>query len=80
MICCKECIELLHDYLEGELSAGIKASLEDHFADCPPCIAFVNTYRSTTLLCKNTLKTNDIPDTVKIKLKEFVDKNKPDVL
>ena len=39
MICCKECIELLHDYLDGELSPGIEASLEDHFADCPPCIA-----------------------------------------
>ena len=80
MICCKECIELLYSYLEGELSAENETSLEDHFADCPPCIAFVNTYRSTTLLYKNTLKTNDIPDTVKIKLKEFVDKNKPDVL
>ena len=44
MICCKECIELLHDYLDGELSPEIEASLEEHFADCPPCIAFVNTY------------------------------------
>jgi anti-sigma factor RsiW len=80
MICCKECIELLHDYLEGELSPETEASLEEHFIDCPPCIAFVNTYRATTLLCKNTLKSNDIPDTVKVRLKEFVDKNKPDVL
>ena len=64
MICCKECIELLHDYLDGELSPKIKASLEDHFADCPPCIAFVNTYKSTTRLCKNTLKIKDIPDAV----------------
>ena len=80
MICCKECIELLYSYLEGELSAENETSLEDHFADCPPCIAFFNTYKSTTRLCKNTLKINDIPDTVKIKLKEFVDKNKPDVL
>jgi hypothetical protein len=80
MICCKECIELLYSYLERELSAEMETSLEEHFADCPPCIAFVNTYKSTTLLCKNTLKSNDIPDTVKIKLKEFVDKNKTDIL
>ena len=79
MICCKECIELLYSYLEGELSAEIETSLEEHFADCPPCVAFANTYKSTTLLCKNTLKSIEIPDTVKIKLKEFVDKNKPDV-
>ncbi|SVD50695.1 uncharacterized protein METZ01_LOCUS403549, partial [marine metagenome] len=31
----------LHDYLEGELSTETNASLEEHFADCPPCIAFV---------------------------------------
>ena len=76
MICCKECIELLHDYLEGELTPEINASLEEHFEDCPPCIAFVNTYKSASRLCKVTLESNDIPDAVKNKLKEFVDKNK----
>ena len=76
MICCKECIELLHDYLDGELNSETEASLEEHFADCPPCIAFVNTYKSTMRLCKDTLKSNDIPDAVKSRLKEFVDKNK----
>ena len=76
MICCKECIELLHDYLEGELTPEINVSLEEHFADCPPCIAFVNTYKSASRLCKVTLESNDIPDAVKNKLKEFVDKNR----
>ena len=76
MICCKECIELLHDYLEGELTPEINASLEEHFEDCPPCIAFVNTYKSASHLCKVTLESNDIPDAVKNKLKEFVDKNR----
>jgi len=75
MICCKECIELLHDYLEGELSPEINSSLEEHFADCPPCIAFVNTYKSTSRVCKATLTSNEIPDSVKNRLKEFVDKN-----
>ena len=76
MICCKECIELLHDYLEGELDPGINTSLEEHLADCPPCVAFVNTYKSATRLCKTTLQSKDIPDAVKSRLKEFVDKNK----
>ena len=76
MICCKECLELLHDYLEGELSADVTASLEEHFEDCPPCIAFVNTYKSTTQLCRTTLKSTEIPDIVKERLKEFVQKNK----
>ena len=76
MICCKECLELLHDYLEGELSAEVRASFEDHFEDCPPCIAFLNTYKATIYMSQTTLKSNDIPDIVKERLKEFVDKNK----
>ena len=74
MICCKECLELLHDYIEGELSAEIHASFEDHFEDCPPCIAFLNTYKATIQMSQTTLKSNDIPDIVKERLKEFIDK------
>mgnify|MGYP000016920581 CR=1 FL=1 len=76
MICCKECLELLHDYLEGELNPEVNASLEEHLEDCPPCIAFVNTYKSTTRLSRTALKSNEIPDIVKERLKEFVDKKK----
>ena len=76
MICCKECLELLHDYLEDELSEEVHASLEDHFEDCPPCIAFLNTYKATIHMSQTTLKSNDIPDIVKERLKKFVDKNK----
>ena len=76
MICCKECLELLCDYLDGELDPKISASLEEHFQDCPPCIAFVNTYKSTSHLCKTTLSSTEIPEIVKERLKEFVKKNK----
>ena len=76
MICCKECLELLHDYIEGELSAEVHASFEDHFEDCPPCIVFLNTYKSAIHMSQTTLKSNDIPDIVKERLKEFIDKNK----
>ena len=76
MICCKECLELLYDYLEGELSPDVSASLEEHFEDCPPCIAFVNTYKATTQFCQTTFKDTEIPDSVKERLKEFVEKNK----
>ena len=78
MICCKECLELLHDYLEGKLSQNIRTSLEEHLEDCPPCIAFFNTYKSTTQICQSVLKETEIPDIVKEKLKEFVEKNKKD--
>lgn len=72
MICCKECIELLYDYLEGTLDAETASSLEEHFEDCPPCIAFLKTYKSTTLVCRETMGKLEIPDVVKEKLKDFV--------
>lgn len=76
MICCKECLELLCDYLDGELDSKVSASLEEHFEDCPPCIAFINTYKSTTHLCRTTLKNVEIPEVVQARLKEFIEKNK----
>ena len=75
MICCKECIDLLYDYLEGNLDTETASSLEEHFQDCPPCISFLKTYRETTTICRESLGQTEIPDVVKSKLKEFLHKN-----
>jgi len=75
MICCKECLELLSDYLDGELDPQTSASLEEHFQDCPPCIAFLNTFKTSTNLCRETIRQVDIPEVVQIKLKEFITQN-----
>lgn len=72
MICCKECIDLLYDYFEGSLDEGTTKSLEEHFQECPPCIAFLNTYKSTTLLCRDTLNQIEIPDEVRHTLQSFL--------
>jgi predicted anti-sigma-YlaC factor YlaD len=72
MICCKECLDLLADYLDGELDSNTAQSLEEHFQDCPPCIAFLNTYKSTTKIWRDTLGTIEIPDVVKSKLQAFL--------
>lgn len=75
MICCKECLDLLCDYLDGSLPEESAHSLEEHFQDCPPCIAFLNTYKSTTVICRDTLGKIEIPDAVKLKLQEFLNEN-----
>ncbi len=72
MMCCKECLDLLSDYLDGSLDDSTSASLEEHFQDCPPCIAFLNTYRSTTQLARDSLGQIEIPEIVQQKLKEFL--------
>ena len=75
MICCKECIDLLYDYLEGSLNTETVASLEEHFQDCPPCISFLRTYKKTTNICRESLNKTEIPEVVQSKLKEFLHQN-----
>ncbi|PIQ96185.1 MAG: hypothetical protein COV67_10725 [Nitrospinae bacterium CG11_big_fil_rev_8_21_14_0_20_56_8] len=72
MMCCKECLDLLYDYLEGNLDPQIHSSLTEHLQDCPPCVAFINTYKSTTRICRETLKNAEMPEVVQIKLREFL--------
>jgi len=75
MLCCKECLDLLYDYLDGSLDASTQSSLEEHFQDCPPCIAFLKTYKSTSQLCRETLGKQEIPEAVQSKLQEFLKEN-----
>ena len=72
MICCKECLDLLTDYIEGELDEQTVIALENHFEDCPPCIAFLKTYKTTTKVCRDTLRSVEIPEELKSKLIEFL--------
>lgn len=44
---CKECVELLYDYLDSTLDPEMMEQLDEHFAACPPCINFLKTYRAT---------------------------------
>jgi anti-sigma factor RsiW len=53
---CKDAIDLLGAYLDGELTAHDKAALEEHLGACAPCVEFVATYRQTPGLCKKALQ------------------------
>ncbi|MEE2986902.1 MAG: zf-HC2 domain-containing protein [Nitrospinota bacterium] len=75
MICCKECLDLLYDYMEGDLDPKSSTKLDEHFSDCPPCIAFLNTYKSTTSLSRQTLGKIEMPEAVQRKLLEFIKGN-----
>ena len=72
MICCKECLDLLCDYLEGELDENTSSSLERHFEDCPPCINFFKTYKTTAKVCRESMGSIEIPSEVQNKLIQFI--------
>jgi anti-sigma factor RsiW len=53
---CKDAIDLLRAYLDGELTAHDQQALEEHLGSCAPCVDFVATYRQTPGLCKKALQ------------------------
>jgi anti-sigma factor RsiW len=46
-ITCQEVVELVTDYLEGELDDATRAELEAHLALCPGCDAYLTQMRVT---------------------------------
>jgi anti-sigma factor RsiW len=49
-ISCREVVELLNDYLEGELSASRRARVEEHLAGCDGCSMILDEFRETIRL------------------------------
>jgi anti-sigma factor RsiW len=68
---CDECVELLVDYIAGELPTDRARALEIHLDLCPSCVCFVNTYRSTVNIAR-TLQADDIPPELTQRLIEFL--------
>ena len=71
MVSCQEAIDLLMDYLEGELPSTRAAALETHLSGCSPCLAFLNTYRSTIQVSRQ-FTVEEIPPELTDRLLEFL--------
>lgn len=70
---CRDCVDLLMDYLEGNLEPETKERLREHLTACAPCINFMKTYES----CRDmTSKLRDqrveVPAEVQQRLKSFL--------
>jgi anti-sigma factor RsiW len=76
---CEECIDLLVDYLEGELPAERARALEIHLDLCPPCVAFVRTYKGTVDVARN-LPVDEIPPELTQRLLDFLLREKNGIL
>lgn len=49
-ITCKECVDLLMDYIERSLDTQTYNRLDEHLKSCPPCIHFLKSYRKCSEL------------------------------
>ena len=68
---CKDSIDVLLQYLDGELPAEEAAALEAHLGCCTPCVEFLRTYKSTAHLCKRALAAK-LPEGVASSLDAFL--------
>ena len=64
---CRQIAELLGDYFDDTLPSHLRELLEFHIDGCPPCVAFVNTYRGT-IAATRTLPETPMPTELKKRL------------
>ena len=49
---CREFTAFLHDYLLGGLPAEESAEFDKHLAECPWCVAYLDSYQKTMQLAR----------------------------
>ena len=47
---CREFVDFLMVYLDGELPEEQRATFEQHMKACPPCVTYLETYGETVKL------------------------------
>ena len=70
-VVCATGVDLLMDYLEGVLSADVRAALDEHVAGCARCAAFVASYLETPRIMREASAVSLPPD-VEASLKAFL--------
>ena len=69
---CKHVIlDFLADYLDETLQPDVVADFERHLQVCPPCLAYLNTYKKTRDLMGRGIPV-EMPGEMKTRLREFL--------
>jgi anti-sigma factor RsiW len=64
-------MDLLVDYLEGDLDETETERLEFHLDLCPPCVNFLESYRETGKICREALR-REMPGELRERLHEVL--------
>ena len=68
---CRELVELVTDYLEGELSRVDRAAFDAHLADCTNCRTYVEQFRATIVLAGSLQMSDVSPEAAAVLLEQF---------
>lgn len=52
MITCRQLVELLIDFVSGDLDPDHCRHVEQHLCRCPPCVTYLETYKITIRLTR----------------------------
>jgi anti-sigma factor (TIGR02949 family) len=58
-ISCREALDFLAAYLDGELTTGVRETFERHLARCPACVEYLESYRETIRLGREARDLDD---------------------
>lgn len=61
LMTCRDLIEFLSAYVSGELPPARRAEFDRHLSVCPPCVAYVESYRETIRLARGSFEGPDAP-------------------
>jgi anti-sigma factor RsiW len=50
---CRDTLEILSEYIDGDLDPGLCAEIEQHMAECGNCRIMVDTLRKTVILYRD---------------------------
>lgn len=67
---CRQAVDLMSDYLDGQLSRRRRRRLERHLKDCDACRAFLQQLR-VTIAASGAVEPDDIPPDVMTALTEM---------
>jgi anti-sigma factor RsiW len=71
---CRECAELLMEFLSEELNAERREEIRRHLQDCPPCAIYVETYQITIRLTRQ-LPCGELPPEVAQRLRAVLEQS-----
>lgn len=68
---CRKLVGLLGDYVDEQLPTEVKAAIDDHIAQCAPCVAFIRQYRFAPEAARATL-IKKVPEDLEVRLLTFL--------
>jgi len=78
LLSCRELIDFLAAYLEGELEEPVRADFERHLSRCPGCVDYLASYRETVRLGKQACQPDaDLPADVPPELVDAILASRP---